>query len=112
MNPLIKSFACAIQGLLLVIKTEKNFKIHLIVALGVIVLGLYMELTLWKWAVLILTIAQVLISEILNTALEGCVDLFSLKYHPAAKRAKDIAAGAVLLSAITAVIMGVVIFIL
>jgi diacylglycerol kinase len=107
-----KKFKYAIQGLLVVIKTEDSMKIHMAAAFLVIVLGLYCRLPAWKWAVLFLTIAIVVISEMFNTAVETMINLYQESYHPLAKLAKDIAAGAVLVAAIASVIAGVVVFLL
>lgn len=106
----IKRFAHALDGLLFTIGTEPNMKIHLTATALIIAGGVYVGLAPWKWAVLLLTINLVLVSEIINTAIETAVDLSIQEFHPLAKRAKDIAAGAVLLSALIAAITGLVIF--
>jgi len=105
-----KKFKYAFQGIITAVKTEGSMKFHLGAAFAVILWGFYTGLPLWKWAVLILTIALVIICEMFNTAIETTVDLCMDSYHPLAKRAKDIAAGAVLIAAIMAVLAGVVIF--
>ena len=101
---------CAIRGIVICSKTERNMKIHLLSALAVIAYAYYRNLVLWKWALLIMTINIVLIAEMINTAVESAVDLCTLDNHPLAKKAKDVAAGAVLLAALNAIIMGMVIF--
>jgi len=103
-------FKYALQGLITAIRTEDNMKIHLLAAVLVILWGLYAQIPLWKWAVLFPTIALVIICEMINTAIETSIDLIKDSYHPLAKQAKDIAAGAVLVAAIMAVFVGVVIF--
>lgn len=108
----LDKFIYAAHGVCLAVASEVNMKIHLAVAIIVVLLGFAMRLPLWKWAALIMVISLVIIAEMFNTAIETTVDMYSESYHPMAKRAKDVAAGAVLLAALTAVIMGVVIFFL
>lgn len=103
-------FKYALQGLTTAIKSEDSMKFHLTVAVIVIGWGIYSHLPLWKWALLFLTIAIVIICEMLNTAIETTIDLCIDSYHPKAKQAKDIAAGAVLIAAIMSVFVGVAIF--
>lgn len=83
--------------------------IHLAIAAGVIVLGMWLRLSTTQWAILALTIGSVLAAELLNSGLETVVDMVSPDYHPLAERAKDVAAGAVLLAAIVAVVVGLLI---
>ncbi len=105
-----QKFYNAFRGIFSVVITENSMKIHLVMAALVIIVACVARLALWKWAVLLLTIGLVLITEIINTAIETVVDLYCESYHPKAKLAKDIAAGAVLVAAIIAVLMGIVIF--
>jgi len=86
-------------------------RVHLTIAFLAILTGLILRISAIEFAILFLTIAIVLIAEMLNTVLELCVDLASPQYHPLAKIAKDVSAGAVLLSAIFAVIIGLFIFV-
>lgn len=111
MGRYLKKFSNAMNGLVYTIKTEINMKIHLAFACGVIIFGILRELEPWKWGLLILAIGLVLISETINTALESAIDLYNDTFHPLAKLSKDIAAGAVLISAIMALFLGVVIFV-
>lgn len=106
------SFSCALKGLWYTITHERNMKVHLFCAFIVILLGIYCELIWWKWAVLLLTISSVLAAETINTAIETCVDICCKEYNPLAQRAKDIAAGAVLITALMAVLIGIIIFIM
>jgi diacylglycerol kinase len=108
-NPtLLTSFRHAFAGLGYALRTQRNIRIHLAVAMGVTILGAWLGLSPARWAVLALTIGFVLVVELLNTAVEAVVDLCCPEYHPLAKAAKDAAAGAVLLAAITSVIVGLV----
>ncbi len=107
-NPLF-SFKYAGEGLLHAVRTQRNFRIHLIATTLVVIVGLWLRLPLESWALLTLTIGLVLVVEMLNTAAETLVDLASPDYHPLAKQVKDLAAGAVLLAAIIAAIMGLIV---
>ena len=103
-------FGYALHGFKVLLK-EPNFVIHSTISILVIVLGIYFQIKKIEWLFLILTIGFVLFVEAINTSLEYLVDLVSPKYHVLAKKCKDVAAMAVLLSAITAVLIGGIIFI-
>ena len=105
-----QSFFAAWQGVVYVVKTQRNMRIHLAVALLVILGGYFFEVSINEWLVLILIIAVVLIAESINTAVEATMDLLTEEYHPLAKIAKDTAAGAVLLAALSSVVIGIIIF--
>ncbi len=106
---LLQAFGHAFSGLFYAIRTQRNMPIHLVIAAGVIALGIWLGLSAVQWAILALTISSVLAAELLNSGLETLVDMVSPEYHPLAKRAKDVAAGAVLLAAIFAVVVGLLI---
>jgi len=106
---LLESFRFAFAGLWYALRTQRNTRIHLTIAAGVIALGLWLGLAPTQWAVLTLTIGFVLVSEMLNTVAETMIDLVSPGYHPLAKIVKDVTAGAVLLGAIISVIVGLLI---
>ncbi|MGM0441029.1 MAG: diacylglycerol kinase [Elusimicrobiota bacterium] len=108
---IIKSFNYAIDGLLYAVKTQRNMRIHFIVAVMVLLFSLFLNLSRVEIIVLVLTISIVLITEILNTGVELIVDLITEQHHPIAKIIKDLAAGAVLFSSISAAIIGYLIFI-
>lgn len=105
-----ESFTYAFSGILYGFFYERNLKIHLLAAVLAVVLGWYFNLSRIEWAILLFTIFLVLIAETINTAIEKTIDLVTNEYHPLAKIAKNLAAGAVLLSAINAIIMGIIIF--
>lgn len=105
-----ESFRFAFAGLWHALKTQRNVRIHLAIATAAVVLGLWLGLSPVQWAIIVLTIGFVLASEMLNTVAEALVDLISPGYHPLAKVIKDVTAGAVLLSAITSVIVGLLVF--
>jgi diacylglycerol kinase len=106
---IVESFQHAFAGLWYALRTQRNTRIHLTIAAGVVALGLWLGLSYTQWAVLALTIGFVLVSEMLNTVAESLVDLVSPEYHPQAKIVKDVTAGAVLLGAILAVIVGLLV---
>jgi diacylglycerol kinase len=110
MGRLRKSFSCAIAGLVYCVKTEKNMKIHILAMIVVVIAALVVGLNPVEWGLLILTVFMVLVAETVNTAVEKTVDLVTIEYHPLAKLAKNLAAGAVLLAAIGSLAMAVVIF--
>ena len=105
----IAAFGHAFRGWGHVLKTQHNAWIHSLVALAVIVLGFWLELPARDWAVLVLTIAMVFTAEFINTAIEAVVDLASPAQHPLAKVGKDVGAGAVLVAALAAVLIGLLI---
>ncbi len=100
------SFKYAFAGLWYMLRTQRNARIHLAVAIAVVLMGLWLGVSQTEWAILALTIGVVLTAEALNTVAEAAVDLATMEYHPLAKVAKDVAAGAVLLMAIAAAIVG------
>ncbi len=104
----LKSFAYAFEGIRYVFRTQRNAQIHLVIIVLVLALAAWLEVSLLAVALIILTIGLVVGAEFLNTALEAAVDLASPGQHPLAKIAKDVGAGAVLLLAILAVIIGLV----
>lgn len=106
---LLSAFGHAFAGLFHAVRTQRNIPIHLTIAAGVIALGLWLGLSRTEWAILALTIGSVLAAELLNSGLETVVDMVSPDYHPLAKQAKDVAAGAVLLAAMVAVVVGLLI---
>ncbi|MDD2510886.1 MAG: diacylglycerol kinase family protein [Syntrophomonas sp.] len=105
-----RSFACALAGIAYAFQQERNMKIHGAAAVMAMGLGLFLRLSRWEWGLLLITIFVVLAAETINTAIEKVVDLQTESYHPLAEAAKDLAAGAVLLTAIMAVIMAILIF--
>ena len=107
---LLNSFQYALQGLKAAFTGEKNFRIHCMAIIPVIILGVAFRLSAIKWALLALTVGFVLVCELFNTVAETLVDMITQEYSQMAKKVKDLAAGAVLVSAITAVLTGIFIF--
>ncbi len=106
MRRLIASFRYAFAGLSYLVRTQPNARIHLTIAAAVVVVGLWLGLPPQTWAILALTVGLVLATEAFNTALEALADLTHPAPHPLVKAAKDVSAAAVLLTAIAAVVVG------
>ncbi len=102
----IGSLNCAIEGILWAAKTQRHMFFHLVAAILVLVAALVLRLSLQEFSLLALAITLVLFAELVNTAIEVIVDLVSPEFHPLARRAKDVAAGAVLLASVGAVVLG------
>ena len=106
-----KSFTHAGRGIWVFMRTTHNAWLHAAILLGAVALGFYFGITRIEWLFIILAAGLVMTAEAFNTAIEVDIDLTSPEYHPFAKDTKDVAAGAVLISAITAAIIGLVIFV-
>ena len=105
----LESFQHAFAGIWHTFKTQRNAQIHLAIATAIFILGLISELGLVEWAVLALTTGFVISTEMLNTVAEAAMDYATNDFHPQVKMVKDVAAGAVLVAAITAVVVGLLI---
>lgn len=105
----IAAFGHAFHGWRYVLNTQHNAWIHTFVAIIVFILGIWLNLPARDWAVLVLTIAMVFTAEFINTAIEAVVDLASPVHHPLAKVGKDVGAGAVLVAALAAILIGLLI---
>lgn len=102
-----ESISHALRGIRISIGAERNLKMQLSIMVLLIILGFILEFTNIEWAIIILTSVVVLAVEMVNTAIENTVDMFCKdEYHPLAKNAKDIAAGAVLMISIGSVVIG------
>jgi diacylglycerol kinase (ATP) len=110
MKPFLRSFRFAFAGIGYTLRTQRNARVHAVVACLVIAAGIYFRISAIEWAIVALTIGTVFSAEMLNTVAELAVDLLTQHYHPMAKVAKDVGAGAVLVAAIAAVGVGVAIF--
>ena len=104
------SFGFAFEGLRAVLKTEHNTWIHAGTTAIVLLFAFYFRITKTEWLILVILISQVWFTEILNTAIEKAMDFISKERHPQIKLVKDLASAAVMVSAIAAVIGGVIIF--
>jgi len=111
MSRFIKSFGFAFSGIVYAFKTQPNFKYHCAATVIVVILGWYCRLDNSEWLWILAAVALVLISELLNTAIEILVDLVSPTYNRKAGLVKDTAAAAVLIAAIIAAAIGLIIFV-
>ena len=111
MKKRLLSFGYAFRGIREVFGSEANMKIHLVITFLVIISGIAFSISLIEWMFCLLCIGLVVGAEMINTAIENVVDLASPDQHPLAGKAKDIAAGAVLICAIISVIIGLLIFV-
>ncbi|QAA35254.1 MULTISPECIES: diacylglycerol kinase [Clostridium] len=107
---LVDSFNYAINGIIHSVRTQRNMRIHIAVALGVLTACFIYDIKKMEFLILAVTITMVIASELMNTAIEHVVDMTTNYYHPLAKLAKNAAAGAVLVTAINAILVGYVIF--
>jgi diacylglycerol kinase (ATP) len=105
----LKSFRYAFSGCLYVVRTQPNAWIHIFFTLAALVMSLWLNISFWDWAVIIFAITLVWVSELFNTALEAVIDLVSQDQNHLARISKDVGAAAVLLAAITSVIIGLLI---
>ncbi len=103
------SFRHALDGLAYVVRAERNARIDLAIAILVILLSLFLGLSPIEWVLIIAAIAIVFAGEMLNTVVEMTVDLITYRQNPMAKKVKDVAAGAILVAAIAAAVMGLII---
>ncbi len=108
---IINSFKYAIEGIIASFKSERNMKIHVLATIIVVILGLILKINIVEWCFCIISIVLVISAELLNTAIENIVDMISPEKNEKAKLIKDISAGAVLVLAIGAFIIGMIIFI-
>nr|BBH95628.1 hypothetical protein KTA_38270 [Thermogemmatispora argillosa] len=106
----LAGFAYAFRGLWYALRTQRNIRVHTGVALLVIVAAVLLRLSATEIALVAVAIGGVFASELVNTSIELCLDLLHPEYHPLVRAAKDVAAGAVLLSALLAVVIGVCVF--
>ena len=104
------SFNYAFEGLIHVLRTQRNMRIHFAVAVIVLVLALAVGVSKIELIALLVSVTFVLVAEMINTAIEGAIDVATSSFDPMAKLAKDIAAGAVLLATINAVAVGYLVF--
>ena len=109
-HPLTSSFKFGFEGIAAAAAKERNVKIHLAISFIVILFGVIFSINKYEWIAVILAIGGMISMEMMNTAIERTVDLYTKEYHPLAKQAKDIAAGAVLVFAIASVMVGLIIF--
>ncbi len=103
---LLQSFGYAMEGISYTLRTQRNARIHVTIAAAVVVVGMWLGLPMAEWGVLFLTMGAVFSAEMLNTVVETIIDAQIEEFHPLAKVAKDVAAGAVLVMSVIAVLVG------
>lgn len=108
---MIKRFKHPFEGLIALLRKDKNFLLHLIAALFVIIISVLFNITRTEWLFIIIAISAVLFMEVINTSVEYVVDLVIDEYHPLAKYAKDTASLAVLIASMMSLLIGMIIFI-
>ncbi len=108
---LIKSFSYAFKGLFKVFHEEQNLQIQSAIAIIIIIISFYFKVTNIEWCFIILSIVLVILMEIINSAVERIADVLKPRIHTYVKEMKDIMAAAVMLASITAIIIGLIIFI-
>ncbi len=106
----LKSFVYAFNGLKILIKEEHNARIHIIAAMGVIIAGLFFNISEFEWIAIVFSIGLVFSLEIINSAIENIADFISPSKHERIKKIKDLSAAAVLVGSITALIIAIFIF--
>ena len=106
---ILASFRFAFEGVIYAFRTQRNFKVHCAITAAMLLVGLWVGLPIYQWAILALVTGVVFHAELVNTSLEAVVDKASPEIHPLAKVAKDCAAAGVLVAAITAVVVGLLI---
>ncbi|PIU67662.1 MAG: diacylglycerol kinase [Armatimonadetes bacterium CG07_land_8_20_14_0_80_40_9] len=107
---LLSSFSYAFQGLFYVVKTQKHMRFHFLAAILTMIICLFFKLSAQEFLLVLFAIVFVLVTEMLNTALESMINLITTNPHPLAKITKDVAAGGVLVASVNAVIVGLVVF--
>jgi len=105
----IRSFGYAFAGWWHVIRTQRNAWIHALASVMVLALGLWLGLSTLEWAIITLTVALVWTAEFINTAIEAVVDLATQEHHPLARIGKDVGAAAVLIAALSAILVGLLV---
>ncbi len=110
MSALLTSIRQAIRGILLAFRTESHMRLHVAAALCVAIVACIVPLALWQVVALIIVTAFVCVVELINTSIERFMDMVKPQFHEAARDVKDVAAGAVLISAVASVLVGIIIF--
>ena len=107
---IIESFNYAVSGIITAIKTEKSMRVHYSIAVLVLLSSLFFDFNRTEFLLLLFAVSLVVISEMINTAIERTIDLVTKDFHPLARLVKDVAAGAVLIATINSLIVGYLLF--
>ena len=106
----LKSFAYAWNGLKVLVKEEHNFRIHIVVTIGVVIFAILLKISVYEWIAIVLAIGLVMAMEIINSAIENMADFVSPEKHEMVKKIKDISAAGVLICAVVTFLVGLIIF--
>jgi diacylglycerol kinase len=106
----LKSFTHAFNGLKILLKEEHNARIHLVAAIIVVIAGFVLKISIIEWIAIVFAIGFVFTTEIINSSIENIADFISPEKHDKIKKIKDLAAAGVLIGAVTALIVGLIIF--
>lgn len=106
----IRSFTHAFRGIALTLRSQQNAWVHAVATIAAIVASIAFGISRFEWCLITFAIAGVWVAEAMNTAFEFLCDVASPEFHPTVKQAKDVAAGAVLISALAAVVIGALVF--
>lgn len=109
-HPILSSFKYGFTGIADAALKERNMQIHIVLSFFVIAAGFALKISKFEWIAVLIAIGGMISLELMNSAVERTVDLYTKEFHPLAKQAKDIAAGAVLFFAIISVMIGMIIF--
>jgi diacylglycerol kinase len=107
----LRGFVYAWHGFVYALRTQRNARVHAAIATVAVALGIGLRISPIEFALIFVAIASVFISEMINTVVEACVDLVTTEFHPLARVAKDVAAGAVLLNALLSIVIGLFVFV-
>lgn len=110
MKKFLKSFVFAGHGFLVAVRTQRNLRLHCIASMVVVGAGSYLSISVLEWCLVILAMGLVLTAELINSSIEGLVDLLEPNANPVAGKVKDIAAGGVLVAAVCAAAIGILVF--
>lgn len=107
----LRSFVYAWRGVIYAVRTQRNMRVHIALAIVAVALGVFLRISPVEFAMLFVAITGVFITEMINTVAEACVDLATQTYHPLARVAKDVAAGAVLVASILALVIALFVYV-
>jgi diacylglycerol kinase len=107
----IRSFTHALNGLKVLFRNEPNARIHLVALIVVVTAGFYFDLTAYEWLAIVFSVGFVFAAELFNTSIENMADFMTAEQNPEIKIIKDLAAAAVLVSALTAIVVGLIVFV-
>jgi diacylglycerol kinase len=110
MSALLASLRQAVRGILLAFRTESHMRLHVAALLLVAIIGFVLPLAAWQVVALVIVTSFVCVVELVNTSIERFMDMVKPQFHEAARDVKDVAAGAVLVAAISSVLVGIIIF--